>query len=74
MQNGQTSLFYAARSGSLETVELLLLEGLELNVQDKKGVTPLHAALDSINVTWMVQYLVSNGANLELVTVFAAPF
>ena len=72
LQKRQSSLFYAVRSGNVELVEMLLLEGLELNVQDTGGFTPLHAALRCDHVTAMVQYLVSNGANLDLVMVFAA--
>lgn len=41
---GQTPLHYAARSGNSEAVYYLLQAGAKPNIQDKQGLTPLHAA------------------------------
>jgi uncharacterized protein len=42
---GETPLYYAASFGRAKTVELLLERGADKNIADKRGLTPLAAAL-----------------------------
>ena len=42
--NNQTPLIKAVLSGSVETVELLILNGAKVNISDSLGRTPLHYA------------------------------
>lgn len=41
---GRTPLFYAARFGYAENVQILLQRGADVNAADKQGMTPLYAA------------------------------
>ena len=43
---GRTPLHYACRSGRPETVAILLEAGADVNVLDKKNLTPLHACAE----------------------------
>ena len=42
--DGQTPLHWASKSGHLETAQLLLEKGANINTADKAGLTPLHLA------------------------------
>lgn len=44
-ENGLCPLHYAARHNNLETLNLLLELGANIDCQGKKGFTPLHVAL-----------------------------
>lgn len=39
--NGQTPLFYAIKNGKLDVVEYLAERGANVNVIDKKNITPV---------------------------------
>jgi ankyrin repeat protein len=43
---GATALHYAAYNGNYEIVEYLLQQGVDANVKDKGGYTPLGTALE----------------------------
>ncbi|OJJ03051.1 hypothetical protein ASPVEDRAFT_889539 [Aspergillus versicolor CBS 583.65] len=45
-ENGRSPLHYAAASGSSECVFYLLQAGAAINVQDRQGLTPLHATTE----------------------------
>ena len=45
-ENGRSPLHYAAASGSSECVFYLLQAGSVVNVQDRQGLTPLHATIE----------------------------
>lgn len=45
-ENGRSPLHYAATSGSSECVFYLLQAGAAINIQDRKGLTPLHATTE----------------------------
>lgn len=62
--NGWTPLHFAARTGSVEAVQLLLDAGASVNVPDSKGVTPLHRALaTNDHVLPLIQALLMAGAD-----------
>lgn len=48
--NGETPLIKAVKSGSIETVELLILNGAKLCSTDYNGQTPLHYATHAKNL------------------------
>jgi ankyrin repeat protein len=63
---GQTALHWATRNAQALTVELLIREGVDVNIADKQGKTALHyAALQGDN--HLIQLLVRNDAHLEAV-------
>ena len=43
----ETSIHIAAKKGDLESVESLIKEGLDIEITDKSGKTPLHYSSDS---------------------------
>ena len=61
--NGKTPLFYAK---SLETAQLLLSSGAEVNVQNKKGQSVLHLSAREGHKD-LIKLFVEYGANMELV-------
>jgi ankyrin repeat protein len=63
---GQTALHWATRNAQALTVELLIREGVDINVASKKGMTALHYAA-SQGDNHIIQLLVRNGADLEAV-------
>jgi cytohesin len=59
---GNTPLHYAAASGNVQTVQLLLNAGANVNARNTLGVTPLHRAVRSPEITRM---LIEHGAKVE---------
>ena len=55
---------YAALTGSLDRVKILLKKGADVNLADKCDITPLHYAALSGNLE-LVQYLVEQGADVN---------
>ena len=60
-----TALFYAAREGQKEAVELLLAKGADLDIADENQVGPLHIACLH-GRTEIVELLLNAGADMEL--------
>jgi len=58
-----SDLFQAIRDGNLDSVKSLVAQGVDINHQDKYGLTPLHNAA-STNLE-IVKYLVEKGANIN---------
>ena len=59
---GRSPLWWAARSGDLETVRGLVLQQSDVNAPDHDGETPLHAAIRGGNAA-VVQLLLERGAD-----------
>ena len=59
--HGQTALFYAAKGGRLEVCRILLDNGAEVNVTDKKGSQPITQA-HKLKKTEVVDLLIERGA------------
>ena len=57
-------LHYAAMTGDLDRVKLLLEKGADVNLADKYDRTPLHFAASSDNLE-LVKYLVEQGADVN---------
>ena len=57
----RTAVYYAAATGSAETVKLLIEHGAAINVKDEDGATPLQLALDAGQVE-TAKLLVEKGA------------
>ena len=62
---GKTPLMYAAESGVIRSVELLLKKGANVNVTDNEGKTPLMYAAES-GVIRSVELLLKKGANVNV--------
>lgn len=60
--NGNSLLHYAIISGTPETIKYLLSLKLNINLQNKRGVTPLHYAANQ-RQTNNFELLLKNGAN-----------
>ena len=63
-----TSLLHmAAKAGALETVQLLLDSGVEVDLEDERGTTPLHSACrwQQGQALEVVDLLLKNGASLD---------
>jgi hypothetical protein len=54
----------AAMGGSMALTEILLAEGVDINVRDEEGFTPLLTAVES-NHKELSEYLILKGANLK---------
>jgi len=61
------SLCECAVRGDLEKIKLLILEGADVNMINRAGVTPLHFAADRGHKE-VVQLLISKGADVNAVT------
>eukprot|EP00026_Physarum_polycephalum_P017727 Phypoly_transcript_19050.p1 GENE.Phypoly_transcript_19050~~Phypoly_transcript_19050.p1 ORF type:complete len:135 (+),score=22.87 Phypoly_transcript_19050:77-481(+) len=61
---GETALHWAARTGMISTVELLLSHGAKVNAKDTSGETPLHKAAWR-NQTETVEVLIEHGASID---------
>ncbi|KAK4876210.1 hypothetical protein RN001_012632 [Aquatica leii] len=59
--NGETRLHKECRSGNFKEVESLVRSGMDVNVQDFAGWTPLHEAVLNQRVN-IVKFLLANGA------------
>jgi ankyrin repeat protein len=59
---GRNSLFIACKSGSLETVRVLLNHGVSINKPDNGGKTPLHLAVAGC-FPYIVDLLIARGAD-----------
>ena len=55
----------AAHAGHVESCELLLKHGAQLNIQDNKGDTPLHKAASNGHLA-LCQKLISRGKILRV--------
>lgn len=60
-KDGRTALHYAAESGSIAAVDLLLQAGIEIDCTDQSGVTPLDIAA-KFNHWKLVKHLLEKGA------------
>ena len=60
-----TSLVYAARSGSIESAQVLLDAGADVNQTTRYGWTPLLAATQNRNYQ-MGKFLIENGADVNI--------
>lgn len=50
--NGTTGLKASAANGHTECVALLLTRGVDVNVRDSFGATPLHCAFQQASLCW----------------------
>ncbi|CEG47005.1 transient receptor potential ca2 channel (trp-cc) family protein [Plasmopara halstedii] len=66
--NRRTPLHWAAVSGALEVVDILLEAGADPNFQDARGRTPLHWAA-RLNRTNILRSLLKAGADVKIVDV-----
>lgn len=64
MEEEKSLLHLASGKNSLAMVEALLDKGLDIDITDSNGATPLHDAIASRN-TEMVAYLISKGADVQ---------
>jgi len=62
MRTIDKKLFDAVSIGDIDTVKFLLASGVNVNVTDTDGCTPLHRAALNDNID-MVNFLLANGAN-----------
>ena len=67
-QPGENSLLHAAvRTGKRETVQFLLNKGIDVNIRNSFGESPLHFVCGKSKDLAMVQFLVSKGADFRAV-------
>ena len=59
--HNNTALHYAAQSGSVDIIKLLLDTGISVNLTDKDGSTPLHVSAEFGHVE-ATKFLVERGA------------
>ena len=60
-----TNLFHlAAKYGDVKTAELQLKKGIDINVKNSAGETPLHIAVKNEEER-MVKFLIKNGAEVD---------
>ncbi|XP_027360845.1 ankyrin repeat domain-containing protein, chloroplastic-like [Abrus precatorius] len=64
-KEGATVMHYAVQTASAETIELLLLYNVDINLQDNDGWTPLHLAVQT-QKTDLVRLLLIKGADKTL--------
>ncbi|KAJ5726130.1 uncharacterized protein N7483_007487 [Penicillium malachiteum] len=64
-QDGQTALFYAAKSGDEKCVQLLLQRGADLHLEDHHGQTPLFVAT-ACERTKIIQLFLEAGAGCDM--------
>lgn len=72
----QSALHLAAQTGDLQTVQLLVGSGADLNARDHHGKTPLMHAAESYHIqqgTSVLEYLLSEGAD-PLPKTYLPPF
>jgi ankyrin repeat protein len=61
-----TPLLYAARDGRIDSANLLLAAGAEIDHTDANGITPLLMAITNNHIE-MARYLIDRGANVKAV-------
>lgn len=64
-QPATLELLLSAKQGNLEKAQQLLNQGIDPNIQDEEGKTPLIVAA-SYGRTEMVKFLLNNGANPDM--------
>ena len=64
---GETPLFWAAKEGRLELVQLLLRKGADPTIGDSALSTPLHQAAKGGHIE-IADLLIAAGAHLEATT------
>ncbi len=62
---GETALHKAVRTSSVPLVEMLIANDVDLNIQDKNGMTPLVLGVQ-IGSSWTVEKLIDAGADLMI--------
>jgi ankyrin repeat protein len=58
-------LFKAAKTNDIQTLKILLGQGVNINIKDKKGMTPLMWAAYYCHFN-IVELLLDNGANVNI--------
>eukprot|EP01033_Poteriospumella_lacustris_P005852 gene5852-4202_t len=66
-ENARTAIFYAALSGCVHCVRALLLRGVDVNLLDHRGHSPLLATLFFADHAAVVALLLRGGAHVNLV-------
>ncbi|KAL2348657.1 hypothetical protein Fmac_002657 [Flemingia macrophylla] len=64
-KEGASLMHYAVQTASTETIELLLLYNVDINIPDNDGWTPLHLAVQTQSPN-LVRFLLLNGADKTL--------
>ena len=62
----RTALYNAVKSGNLELVRWLVEQGLDVNVQDRFGDTPLHYIRYTAKGFEVARYLIEHGADVNI--------
>jgi ankyrin repeat protein len=62
---GDTSLHLAAQEGNINKVQILLDQGVSINIADKNGNTPLHIAACNNDIE-IAEVLITKGANINI--------
>lgn len=65
-QNGQTMMHQAAKNGSYKSIQKLLELGYDINQKDRFGYTPIFYAISNSSYLDFINYLIANGAKLDL--------
>ena len=68
--NGNSLLHWAAQSNKLELLNKAKELKLDINAQNKEGLSPLHIAAMKANNDKVLRYLIENGADKNLRTAF----
>lgn len=71
-ENQRTSLHYAVYREYLEAVTYLLSKNVDVNVQDKQGITPLHLSINMGNIE-IIKKLLDSKAKLDIIGFGGAP-
>ena len=62
---GWTALYHATCSNRIDVIKHLLLEGADVNRQNRFKDTPLHLAARN-NITEVARLLINNGADINI--------
>ncbi|KAK5581249.1 hypothetical protein RB653_001280 [Dictyostelium firmibasis] len=65
VDKGTTAIHIACTRGHKQSIELLVSRGVDVNVQDNRGVTPLHSLVNN-RYDILALWLVRNGAKINL--------
>ena len=68
--NGETVLHLAIEKNNIMLLEKLLNLGLDINSKDNNGITPLHLAVMKAENMSVIEFLIKNGADKNLKTLF----